>query len=1064
VSADAGNASVIGTDGLIFTPAGGGGGLVTASSVAGFPAAGEPGKVYLAEDSGDTFRFDATARGTDTYVRISETTVSTKIEDSTEIGRALITAATQAAARIAVGPQVFDARDYGVIADGQPRNNVANLLDCFAACAAAGGGTVLLPDGVINTSDANIGPVIAESGATYTNDGGIPLPASTPITVRGHGTAVTVIKLSPGFMRAFDFTGVDKSYTSVHLRDFTVDRDNISGATIASAAAVTGAVTLAGAAWTTLPGISAATFKNAQTVYFLPSGGGTAAGKAYPARVSGGNGVEVWVGGSSVTVNSGDTVQGSVRGHVIVGTNCGRVRAGVNMNFDGITVTDVSAINVAESAGPSLSGTAPDRSLGIDIYLTMSGSIPTLKATNIVARNVRIEGGAYGIQVTGNDNTFLDDIWFVDCYHDTKVAPVRNWNSSNFIIGGGAWVNRCGVVRCNGRRSGDVSFEVDQPWDCYEIDCVWEDAWSGIYRSTFTPPARTASGPNATTLVGALTAAASTCAVAALPVDVERQGLAKIDNELVWYECTDATGTAWSLWRGINGTSAAAHSDAAKVTFVETARTRIHSIRPTIKNKDVLAAGGGTSWSAYDNSNLPIPPITIRDATVTNIGGNFATVRPGHVFNTQGWCPEIDMEGVRVYHSGLNITAASGVASAFSVYSAHTKTMFTNGVPCPAPRISGRNNFVRMHGKFTNPLLFATLHSRGGWFRYDLNLDSDFAVVGADSGIGAYLDLGAAAAGSRLGLKMRGGGATTNAYSIIVGTANNFSIEDTLGLDADLSEVNFAVTANDSKYTPWGISSGNTGKIVFGKIIHSKKVSSSYPSSKRGVVRVIADYTVKGYEEILLVDSTANPVTITLPRVKGGSSNTGDPLTTGRVISVVDVGYSSSINAITITPASTDRINRGVAGAPTSIRSSGTQIQLTAYELLPGWLTDTVGQTIKVVKPNSPNSAGLPGYWAADETGAYFYTGDGTTHSWAAAVTGSSAVSNKPLSLWSGTKAQYDAIATKSATTIYVVTAVTAVTGDITVDEGAQTGDIAAEPVAEEPATRSATTKSTRKK
>lgn len=67
------------------------------------------------------------------------------------------------------------------------------------------------------------------------------------------------------------------------------------------------------------------------------------------------------------------------------------------------------------------------------------------------------------------------------------------------------------------------------------------------------------------------------------------------------------------------------------------------------------------------------------------------------------------------------------------------------------------------------------------------------------------------------------------------------------------------------------------------------------------------------------------------------------------------------------------------------------------------------------------------------------------------------------LSLWTGTKAQYDAL-TKDANTIYVVTGATAVTGDITVDEGAQTGDIAAEPVAEEPVTRSATTKSTRKK
>jgi hypothetical protein len=103
VSADAGNTTILGSDNLIFTPAAGGG-LVTAPDVSAFPATGESGKVYLAEDTGDTFRFDATAKaGTDAYVRISESTLSTKIEDSTEVGRAVVTAVDEAAARDAIG-------------------------------------------------------------------------------------------------------------------------------------------------------------------------------------------------------------------------------------------------------------------------------------------------------------------------------------------------------------------------------------------------------------------------------------------------------------------------------------------------------------------------------------------------------------------------------------------------------------------------------------------------------------------------------------------------------------------------------------------------------------------------------------------------------------------------------------------------------------------------------------------------------------------------------------------------------------------------------------------------
>jgi hypothetical protein len=105
-------------------------------------------------------------------------------------------------------------------------------------------------------------------------------------------------------------------------------------------------------------------------------------------------------------------------------------------------------------------------------------------------------------------------------------------------------------------------------------------------------------------------------------------------------------------------------------------------------------------------------------------------------------------------------------------------------------------------------------------------------------------------------------------------------------------------------------------------------------------------------------------------------------------------------------------------------------------------------------------------------------------------TTGATATGGLPLSLWTGTKAQYDAL-TKSATTIYVVTTAAATlegvvdgvtgavdTGDISSAEpevpdavtdavgsaqdtlgSVQTGDIAVDPPA-----RTATTKSTRKK
>jgi hypothetical protein len=116
---------------------------------------------------------------------------------------------------------------------------------------------------------------------------------------------------------------------------------------------------------------------------------------------------------------------------------------------------------------------------------------------------------------------------------------------------------------------------------------------------------------------------------------------------------------------------------------------------------------------------------------------------------------------------------------------------------------------------------------------------------------------------------------------------------------------------------------------------------------------------------------------------------------------------------------------------------------------------------VKVTGPTigtAYTNPGLPGQFSANGTTGLvsFYTGNGTTHSWTRpAVVGEQAATGSPLQLWTGTKTQYDQIVTKSATTIYVVTAATAVTGDITVDEGAETGDITAAAPA---------TKSTRKK
>jgi hypothetical protein len=68
--------------------------VVEAANLAAFPATGETGKIYVALDSGMTYRWSGT-----TYVAISDKVTSTGITDSTVIGRALVTAPSELSAR-----------------------------------------------------------------------------------------------------------------------------------------------------------------------------------------------------------------------------------------------------------------------------------------------------------------------------------------------------------------------------------------------------------------------------------------------------------------------------------------------------------------------------------------------------------------------------------------------------------------------------------------------------------------------------------------------------------------------------------------------------------------------------------------------------------------------------------------------------------------------------------------------------------------------------------------------------------------------------------------------------
>jgi hypothetical protein len=718
---------------------------------------------------------------------------------------------------------VFYAASYGVIADGAAHNNVANLLDCFAEAYAASASEVVLPAGVIYTGDANLGAVTATSGASYTNNGGIPLPINKALTVTGHSKGVTTLKLSAGFTRGFDFgpwTADGQIYRNITIRGITFDRNSLSGTTIGPLSTITSNVTIPGDGTpTVLPGVSATTWRNAKWAYAPGTNAGTLRNLGMWVGISGSNVVATNYYGTSYTLNTGDQIGAKLGEHVIVGTS---IWGGDGFHGgQGMTIKDIlvdscevtNAVTVSAAYGVQTS----DRSFGVGISLINGAGQSS--CTNFTMRNTDLYGGAYGAQISGAAGTWLDNVWYVDCFHDTLLTPTINYEAANFMVGYYAWVGRAGAIRCRGRRSGDVAWEIDQPWEGHEEDCVWEDAWQGSYRSSFQPPARTAAGPVATTLNngGTLTSGASTCTVTSLPSGVDRSGLARIDTELVWYQASNLAGTTWNIWRGINGSTAASHTTSAAVTFVETHKTRVHSIRSTIRNSAVMAGTGspGRAWSAFTNSNLPLPPLTIRDPNVTILGGD---LNPGQLMYQDGWCPDMDIQGLRMTQSSLlSAKTSSDIGTAISLVSSGTTAFVTNSVPAPPQKLTGRNNKLHIHGKAPNTSSgsYAALLAWDGYWKYDLDLEAEVSLADVPNTYVAYLQNAGAfsgklvvAPGSRLNIIGRAPTefGVTAPIGLLVGSTTYVTIQSLLNATLDVT----------SNFTPTSIDSTQSGKVITG--------------------------------------------------------------------------------------------------------------------------------------------------------------------------------------------------------------------------------------------------------
>lgn len=819
---------------------------------------------------------------------------------------------------VVVGTSVVDAKAYGVKADGAT-DDYAALTTAIAALTALGGGILRLPPGTILLNAPQ-------------TQGGVEIPVGMPIEIVGAGKDATMIKLTRNVPRAFDFYyhADGQNYRNVTLKGFTVDANNIDGTAIAAAQAATGGVTLTAGQWVTVPIPTPTAFPDRVGLCYFASGTGTAVGKWFACRLSGGNLQVRNDTGGSLTVVSGDTVQGAAYDHVVLGNFIAKASvARYNMTFDHVTLDSVKVKNVPTRPGAALNSNTHTRREILNITLRKNpANLPgaPLTATNITVKNCEGYGGDVGWYVTGQAGTFIDEVWYLDSYHDTLVTPTNQSSSLNFMIGQDAWVGRCGIKRCTGKNSWDVAYEVDQPWECLMEDNYWEDSWTGAYSTSFQPPARTSAGAPTATINngGALSSGATSMPISALPTGVAKAGLLMVESELMWYQA-DTAGTTLTVQRGYNSTTAAAHPDGKTVTFVQFQQARgVIDYRTRVRRRNLTSGTDGNGSKPgrgiqqQANIGLPLPKLKIRDFAYESTVASDTTNGEGLYW--QGWNPSVDVEGSFTHH-GISHPTSESFNSSMIDWSATTLTAYGASSSTNAPP-----QFVRLRGGIslsgayepTSPYPRQVAIAVGtGWQKLDVDMDIEQAMLNnglvsltgmeiqANAGsLNAYI-----AEGSTIKLKHRTPRPLTDTpITLDVGTPSQVVFKGPVDVELDCEEMVFNSFGTQAKYFPFRIGVGNETFLRVHKVAHPLFIANSFPRRRvQGPpVPVTGAYTATFRDEYVPCDPTGGAFAVTLPATAGGGPTSPK---VGRGHRITIKNETSSTNAITITPPGAETVD-----------------------------------------------------------------------------------------------------------------------------------------------------------
>ncbi|MBP2208150.1 hypothetical protein JOJ86_005876 [Rhodococcus percolatus] len=731
--------------------------------------------------------------------------------------------------------------------------------------------------------------------------GALRIPANAqPLLIEGAGKQATKFVLSRSVPRLFDLygTGAGNVFANITVRGFSVDAGGVTPVMLGSTT-VAADVTLQPGQYTTVTVADNSSFSGAGTQWASArvGGVGTLAGTRLLFTLPGGGvttTMQLWnTSTSAKTLKAGDYIDGYLYDHVLFGNNNVGSTAGTASIFRDITVEDVDVVNVPTQYSNGLGAFTPSLRFGFYLGVGSGG-----KAERINVRRVRITGGECGFSVSGSATSWIDEVLFEDCYHDTSLLPTMNSGSYNYLVGQDCPVGNVLFSRCVGVNSADVGIELDQPVSASVSDCEMRNTYSASYYVTnFSPPARSASGPTKTTLTAALDNVATTASVATLPANFPASGVVRIGSEVALYQ--RASATSLTLIRGIDTSTAAAAASGVDVVLVDHEMQNVRYARCSAVNE--LTPGKG--WWLNPNSGLPLPGIRIRDSRSRNVVSDVAS---GNSIVAFGFVPFVDIDTFKADVKLNNTSAQAGASYAgIRLWRSGLAPITPAAHPCV---VRMRNTKVYIEGEVVSGPTLRPVWVGDGFYDLDLEVDISNRARGFANGATHGISIQPSGASMQLlkaviDLKYSCLSSADVVPHMLYGLGN-IAVTDRIYLSVDMSDA--YVTTNQ---IPWNVPAAVQPLIVVGRVLPPKLSQLHNAIQPAHITTVTASpYAAAHVDDVILVNRSA-ATTVNLPPTASGNALAIPRPGAGTMLTIKDAAGNAATNNIVVNAAAGETID-----------------------------------------------------------------------------------------------------------------------------------------------------------